>query len=381
MEPAVARPGPPVPIGLVIGQLCHGGAERQLYELVRGLDAHRYRCIVYCLSDVVAPYGPLIERAGAVLRVLPRARHLDLGRVRSLARLLRADRVHLVHAFLFQANAYAWLACRRAGIPRLVTSARNCQGIGHLRDLVNRLAFRGSDAILCNGEAVRAFVRLHYGAPVGRCVVIPNGVDTDRFAPASAPVAGQRVVTVARLVPQKDVELFIEAAVLLHREAPSTRFAIVGDGPSRPDLEALAAARGLGDALAFLGARTDVPEILRSAQVFWLASAVEGLPNVVLEAAASGLPVVARDVGACREIVRHGLTGYLVGTRDPEPFVRHTLPLLADPARAREMGRAGRAVVEDHFSLTQMVRATARLYDELLGTRVPAVAAAATARG
>jgi glycosyltransferase involved in cell wall biosynthesis len=374
------------PVGLVIGQLCHGGAERQLYELVRGLDQSRFRPIVYCLSDVVAPYGPLVEQAGATLRVLPRAGHMETRRLRLLARRFRQDGVRLVHAFLFQANAYTWIARRLAGVPHLITSVRNCQGVGRVRDWANRFAFRASDAIVCNGEAVRTFLRQHYGAPPGRCVVIYNGVDLGRFAPPApadadpAPGNGARsplVVTVARLVPQKDLALFVEAAARLRQAHPTARFAVVGDGPSRPELAALASARGLDGALEFLGARADVPDVLRAADVFWLTSAVEGLPNVVLEAAACGLPVVARDVGACREIVRHGATGYLVSARDPEPFVRYTLPLLQDPSRARAMGRTGRAVAEEQFSLTQMVRATERLYAAALGTPSPAVAVAA----
>lgn len=373
----------PTPIGLVIGQLCHGGAERQLYELVRGLDQDRFRCHVYCLSEAVAPYGPLVERAGAILRVLPRTRHMEAGRLLRLARMFRQDGIRLAHAFLFQANAYAWVARRLARVPHLITSVRNCQGVGLVRDWANRLAFRASDAIICNGEAVKSFVRDHYGAPEGRCVVVYNGVDLARFAPlvpdgaASTDGSAHRLIlTVARLVPQKDVGLFIEAARRLHAAYADARFAIVGDGPSRPELETQVRAAGLEGLVTFLGARTDVPDLLRTADVFWLTSTVEGLPNVVLEAQASGTPVVTRDVGACREIVRHGVTGYLVGARDPEPFVRHTLPLLLDPARARDMGRAGRSAAEQKFSLTQMVRAMERLYDALLGPAHPAVAVA-----
>lgn len=373
----------PASIGLVIGQLCHGGAERQLYELVRGIDQARFRCHVYCLSDVVAPYGPMIERAGGVLRVLPRTRHMEAGRVRRLAHAFRQDGIRLAHAFLFQANAYAWVARRLARVPHLITSVRNCQGVGFVRDWANRFAFRASDAIVCNGEAVRTFVHDHYGAPARRCVVVYNGVDLTRFAPpvpedaaASNGSTSRLILTVARLVPQKDVSLFIEAAARLRAEYAGVRFAIAGDGPSRPDLERLAQARGLEGVVSFLGARSDVPELLRAADVFWLTSAVEGLPNVVLEALASGTPVVTRDVGACREIIRHGATGYLVGARDPEPFVRYTMPLLVDPVRARDMGRAGRAAAEQSFSLTQMVRAMERLYDALLDTAHPAVAVA-----
>jgi glycosyltransferase involved in cell wall biosynthesis len=144
---------------------------------------------------------------------------------------------------------------------------------------------------------------------------------------------------------------------------------VIGDGPGRAALEQAAAGLGLADAVAFLGERADVPDLLRSADVFWLTSAWEGLPNVLLEAQASALPVVARDVGAAREVVRHGVTGYLVEGRDAGEFASRTRGLLAHPEEALAMGRAGRRRVEDAFSLEAMVRSTERLYRDVAGRR------------
>jgi glycosyltransferase involved in cell wall biosynthesis len=114
--------------------------------------------------------------------------------------------------------------------------------------------------------------------------------------------------------------------------------------------------------VSFLGERSDVPALLRAADVFWLTSAWEGLPNVVLEALACGTPVIARDVGAAREIIEHTHHGFLVAERAPEPFVAHTLELLAAPEWARALSDAGRRRVEQTFSVSAMVRATERLY-------------------
>jgi glycosyltransferase involved in cell wall biosynthesis len=168
-------------------------------------------------------------------------------------------------------------------------------------------------------------------------------------------------------VPEKDLSLFLEAAALLRRDYPEARFLVIGDGPCRRDLERAAAALGLGGAVAFLGERTDVPELLDTAHVFWLTSSSEGLPNVLLEAQASAVPVVTRDVGAAREVVRHGVTGYLVPRREAGEFASLTGGLLAAPEQAEAMGRAGRKVVEDLFSLAAMVRATEALYRDVVG--------------
>jgi glycosyltransferase involved in cell wall biosynthesis len=361
--------GRPITIGFVIGQLTYGGAERQLYELVRGLDRRRFRPVVYCLSAHTAPYGGLLESLGVPLAVVPRRRHFEWGRIRALAALMRRDRVDIVHAFLVQANPYAWLATRLARGPRLVTSARNCRTIGRVRDWANRLAFRASDAIICNGGVVRDFIVQRYAAPTDRCVVIHNGVDLDRFAPVEASRNGQRrplILGVGRLVPQKDFELFLDAAALLVRRTPDARFAIAGEGPLRAALQRRAADLGLAQAVEFLGERNDVPDLLRESAVLWLTSEWEGLPNVVLEAGACGTPVIARDAGATREIVRHGVTGYLVRERNPEAFAGSTHELLTDAARRRAMGDAARRVVEEQFSLERMVTGTATLYRTLL---------------
>lgn len=365
-------------IGYVIGQLTYGGAERQLYELSRGLDATRFQCFVYCLSERTFPYGDMIREAGVEVRILKIHGHFDITRILQLASLLRKDRIDILHSFLFHANGYAWPARPLAGVPRLVTSARNCQTVGPLRDWINRLAFQTSDVIICNGEAVRSFIGRQYRAPAEKCAVIYNGVDLERFTPSmevppSVRRSGDRlVITVGRLVPQKDIELFLDAAALLTRKQAGVRFLIVGDGPCRGALERYAAGNGLGRQVAFLGERADVPELLHTADVVWLTSAWEGLSNLLLEAMACAKPIVTRDVGACREIVRHGVNGYLVPKRDAEAFAQHTVGLLTNPVQASEMGQAGRKIAEETFSLSAMIRNTATLYDSLLDSRVGA---------
>jgi glycosyltransferase involved in cell wall biosynthesis len=361
-------------IGYVIGQLTQGGTERQLYELVRAVDRKSFETFVYCLSEKTAPFGDLISKTGAKLRVLRRRCHLDVARMRELASLLRRDRIDIVHSLLFEANAYAWPACFLAGVPHLVTSVRSCNSeLDVLRRWVNRLAFRSSDAVICNGEVVRSFLARYFSVPRQKSIVIHNGIDLDQFQKSSAapttngdPNCDHRVViTVARLVPEKDVNLFIEAAELLSDEYPNVRFVIVGDGPCRSELMRCVSESGLDEKISFFGERDDVPQLLANADVFWLTSKWEGLPNVVLEAMACGKPVVARDVGACRELIKHGETGFLVSARDARQFKEYTLNLFRDPCRRMDMGTAARKLVEDSFSVARMSEATEALYRSL----------------
>ena len=253
-----------------------------------------------------------------------------------------------MHAFLVHANTYAWPAYLLARIPVFITSSRSCHGIGTVRDWVTRLAFQHSDAIICNGEAVRSFIAQHYGVPEEKSVVIYNGLDLNRF-PASLGLSdkeksgssqkNRRIITIGRLVAAKDLTLFLDAAALMIRDKVSAHFMIVGDGSCRDTLEEYATQKGLAEHVSFLGERTDIPELLHGADVFWLTSAWEGLPNVLLEAMACARPVVTRDVGACGELVSHEVSGYLVSERNAEQFSQYTQELLSNPVRAKEMGQ------------------------------------------
>ena len=136
----------PLRVGLVIGQLTYGGAESQLFELARGLAGH-CQPFVYCLSAKDQPYGDRLRQAGVPVRVLQSRGSFDAGRVTALARALREDGIQLVHAFLFLASAYAYLATRIARGIALVTSARNCKPEPHpLRRAIMRRAMRSSAA-------------------------------------------------------------------------------------------------------------------------------------------------------------------------------------------------------------------------------------------
>lgn len=350
---------PAMRVGMVIGQLSTGGAEGQLRALCEGLDPSVAQPTVYCLSDQTEPYGPLLERAGIPLRVVGGGR---LGRVRGLRAALAADRIDVVHAWLFIANAFAWAATRFGG-PPLVTSARNCKRSGRLLDALNRRAFAASDAIIVNSRQVRDYIAHVYAAPTDRIAVVYNAIDLDRFQPPARarPAHAPRVVMVGRLVVQKNPLLFVAAAAALRARLPAVRFQLVGDGPLRGEIEAAARAAGLGDALELAGERHDVPTLLHEADLFWLTSDWEGLPNAVLEAMAAGLPVVATDVGGTAELIEAGVEGYVVRAGDRDALVARSLEILEDPARLAHMRAAARTRAA-RFGRAQMVQATQAVY-------------------
>jgi glycosyltransferase involved in cell wall biosynthesis len=178
-----------------------------------------------------------------------------------------------------------------------------------------------------------------------------------------APLVG----VVGRLEPQKGHAYLLEAWADVRRAAPGARLLVVGDGSLRADLEARALAPALRGSVVFTGFRADVPRVLATLDVLTLPSLYEGMPLTAIEASAMALPVVATAVDGTPEVVRDGETGCLVPPADP-PALAHALrALLADPARARSMGRAGRAHVLARFDLDAQVEATARVYRDAAG--------------
>lgn len=330
--------------------------------LVRELDRARFVPIVYCLSAATEPFGSQIVGSGTTLKILDGS---PVHRVRRLRRELAADGVDLVHSWLYVANAYAGCAHAFARSRPLVTSARNCKVQGRC---ANAFAFRSSRAIVANSGDVAAYIVRQYWAPRAPIRVIHNAIDTTRFRPRCAGESGAQpgpIVTVGRLVGQKNHALFLDAAARLVRQWPQATFMIVGDGPLRAGLEAQARALGLGDRVSFTGERDDVDVVLRAASLFWLTSRWEGMPNVVLEAMASGVPVITTDVSGVRELLRPGIDGFIVTDSDPGQFVEASCRLLGDAERLRDFGAAARARAEE-FSVASVVGAWARLYEELL---------------
>lgn len=351
-------------IALAIGQLTFGGAETQLCELVEGLRPE-CRVTVYCLSGRTEPLGERVKASGAELVAFPSGGGFDLRRVRALRQQIVADRPDVVHAFLYIADAYVWAATlAMAGRPPLVASARNCKVE---KDLVRRVlvgkALRSADTLVCNSEQMAAFAAANYGVDARRTRVVYNGVDVQRFRVGESSRDGAlRIGTVGRIEEQKNLGLFLEVARKFLIKKPNTVFEIVGDGSLRAHFEAQVAALSLGANVRFLGVTSAVPEFLSSLDQFWLTSDWEGTPNVVLEAMASGVAVVATAVGGTPELIDDGSTGSLVAAGDAEAFLDAALAYATNPGLRAKVGAAARSAVMESFSIHAMVETTKQVY-------------------
>jgi glycosyltransferase involved in cell wall biosynthesis len=356
-----------VRIGLVIGQLTYGGAESQVFELARRLAA-RHTVIVYCLSTATVPYGDRLREAGVTVRVIAARGRLDVSRVLRLAQWLRRDEIELAHAFLFIASAYTYLATRLARGVRLVASARNCKAEPNaLRRAVMKRAFRHASAVICNSREAADFAAEHYSAEPRRTRVVYNGVDAERFDVPRTAHPGIRIGTVGRIEAQKNLRVFLRAAAEVASSHTDVAFVVAGEGALRGTMESLAGELGLRTKVSFLGPVSDVPHLLASLDQFWLTSDYEGTPNVVLEAMAAGLPVIATAVGGTPEILEDGRTGILVAPRAVASVVAASRRLLDNPSDTAALGERARAAVKQRFSIAAMTLATEAVYREVAG--------------
>lgn len=284
------------------------------------------------------------------------------------------DVVNAHHQF-FTTTPPALAAAKRLGIPSVLTlHIAGLEDFGGWRGTVSRmyekvLARRlvaRADALVAVSHAVATAADVRPGQAIK---VIPNGVDLERFRPGD-PTTGDpvRFVFVGRLIANKGPDVALEAFRVVNGHKPDTRLAFVGDGPMLPMLERTVRVNGLEDVVEFLGMRDDVAEILRQSDVFVRPSHIEGMPLTILEAMATGLPVVACDVGGVHEIVVHGTTGLIVPPGSKSSVADAMLELLMDQKRRRAMGVAAHERVQGAFSWESTTAANLQLFEDLVGT-------------
>lgn len=374
----------------LLPRLDSGGTERQALQLAAALDPARAvpaLAVLFGGGDFAAeaPPGLAVHRltgAQGWSRALLPAAALRLA---ALARTLRPD---VVCGFQPVTNLLALLA-GRAGGARVVFGMRHSDVDWRRYSLPQHWAARledrlapRADLVIANAESGRRRL-IERGWPQARIAVVPNGVDTRRFAPD--PEAGRRwreargvapdaplLLLAARLDPMKGHEAFLRAAALVRRALPGARFACAGRGDERTlaGLRALAADLGLGEAVLFTGYEPDMPAALAAADLCVSASAYgEGFPNSLAEAMACATPCVATDVGDSAALL--GGTGRVVPPASPALLARAALELLSAPGTA---GPDGRRRVQEHFDVAALARRTMAALEALPPRRRPCAA-------
>ena len=299
--------------------------------------------------------------------------------VGELTRQLRQRRADVLLCHGYKANVLGRLAARKAGVPAVAVS-RGWTGESwrvRLYEAIDRVHMRWMDQVVCVSEAQAVKAR-RAGAEPGRTRVIYNAVDPERFYDLDPlfrakllryfPVAPRRIVGAAgRLSPEKGFDVLVRAAERVVRRDPSVGFVVFGEGACREGLRRQIHEAGLAGSFVLGGFRRDLDRYLPFFDLLALPSHTEGMPNVVLEAFAAGVPVAATAVGGAPEVVEEGLSGFLVPAGDHAALADRIGAALETDERLRDMGMHGRERVHDQFSFAVQARKYRRLFEELKG--------------
>ena len=383
---AVRSSGDPIRVVYCIDNMQVGGTELNALRTAERLDRQRFSISVVCIRD----NGPLMARykeAGIPVHTFPMTSLLGPGAIQQavrLIRLFRTERTDIVHSHDAYTSVYGTFCARLAGVRGVIASRRSWYS-PHLQGRIlraNRVAYRFAHRVVGNSPSVSRLVESEGGISASRIVTIPNFLDEEAFEPL--PIALRRslldelgvpegafvVGIIARLSPVKDHGTLIRAIASLREQIPSLHCVLVGDGPERGAIEALADSLGVRDIVHLAGERTQPPNLHGLFDVSVLCSTTEAFPNSVLEAMAAARPVVATDVGGTPDAVHEGTTGLLVRPSDPSRLADAILRLYREPALRAKLGNAARAAARAGYSADAVIRQVEGLYTRLAGRAV-----------
>ena len=376
----------PLSLGVLTSTLAIGGAEQLLLELLRRLDPGRLRPRLYLLGEP-GPIGQEIIGLG-----LPWQAHLRRGpmgalTIPNLAQAFARDKVQALLLINHRnALAYGVPAAALAGLAPVVNweneTFKRYRFHGAFM-LLRRLLMARVDAVVAAARGHRLYIAEHEHVPLVKVTCIPNGVDGSRFtselSPEQAkarlgiPVSREVAGILAALRPDKAHEVFLEAAAKVVSEGLEAHFLIIGDGPRREALEALASRLGLTDRVSFLGFRRELGDIFAAMDLGVLSSMPrqETLSVAALEIMSAGVPMVATRVGFMSEIVIPGRTGLLVAPGEAQDLGRAMAELLRDDSRRLAMGQAAQDMVAREYGLDSMARSFEDLFQTLRSKKNP----------
>jgi sugar transferase (PEP-CTERM/EpsH1 system associated) len=351
-----------------------GGMENGIINVANGLPADQFRVSI-CALDSQETFSKKIRRPDSAYYLVPKKEGIEWLLIWRLVKLFLNARVDVVHSHNWGSFLYAVLAARLAGIP--IVHGEHGKNLAELNEnnrpklWAKRILGRSVDRLVTVSQAIAAEWADH-GIPRRQIECIPNGVDVERFQPRSEkrefrrsfglPEGGFLIGSVGRLDPIKDYETLVSAFAPLALQFPESYLAFLGNGPCEPTLRARAASLGISDRIFWPGRRPDPQNFLASLDIFVLPSVSEGMSNVVLEAMASGLPVVCADLLAHREVFAPNEEGLVFSPGDAQGLTEVLAALVEDPERRAALGAAAHRRVLARFNLQRMIGDYERLY-------------------
>jgi len=365
----------------IIGQIGVGGCERQLLELCRRMDRGTFESGVCYDSPDPQNTPEAFEHAGVRLYYVNKFGGISLWRFfLTLRGFIRDFRPDIIHTWQYSPNCWGRLAGLSCGYTGFICSERSATRFPTaLRAF--EMVFGRRTLYVVNTKAVADALRRSTGCPRDRIRVVYNAVEMPAIegerarrevrAELGLPPEVPLVLTVGRLTRAKNYPMFFRVARRVLQERPEVVFLAAGHGEEEARLRALHERMGLGPSVRMLGLRRDVPRLMAAADVFCLCSDWEGFPNVLVEAMASGLPVVTTDFAGVREILDKDGTrmGVLVDRNRDDQMSARVLDLLCDAAGRQDLGRKGREYVSQRFSWSRLTQEMERLYSDFLRGR------------
>lgn len=348
------------------GTLGCGGAERQLYYILRALKEAGAAVRLLTLTRDEFWEQP-IRDLGVPITWVGKAKS-RLARLATIVGALRSDRPQIIQSQHFYTNLYAAGAARALGI-RELGALRNDGRSEVLANgaLLGRMSLRIPRSLAANSKSAINWA-VSAGRPTQRLEFLPNVVDPPKHSDFERlPETTFRLLCVGRLHRQKRIDIFLKAVARIRASNHRVQAVVAGEGPERESLDRLRHELGLPpNTIEFIGHAPDPAVLYQKADALVLTSDWEGTPNVVLEAMANGLPVIATHVGGLPEIVQEGTTGFLIPPGDVNMLVRRALQLLDDPAIRVRQGRCAREYVLRHHSPCVLPVRLQEIYDAVL---------------
>lgn len=357
----------------------HGGPERQMLGLARGLmDDVRTTFVSFPEQGRCRSFLAMARQQGFETVTLQRDTPRFRQSIREITEVLEQLSADLLLCHGYKASLLGRPAARRVGIPAVAVSrgwtAENWRV--RLYEWIDRLHLRFMDQVVAVSQAQAEKV-LRAGVSRDKVRVIPNAIDPERFVDPDPRYRikleklfrtpkSHLIATAGRLSPEKGFDVFIAAAARVLEAQPDVGFVIFGHGSLKPMLQQQITFQGLGSSVVLGGFRNDLDRFLPQLDLFVLPSHTEGLPNVVLEACAAGVPVVATEVGGTPEIIEEGVSGLLCPPGDADALAARILEAIEDEEKLREMGFQGRQRVLEQFTFSSQVQEYRKLFASLL---------------
>jgi glycosyltransferase involved in cell wall biosynthesis len=353
-----------------------GGSETVLAYIAKNLDNDRYGSLVCLLGE-----GWLTEylrRLAVKYTIIENKFSYDPVFLFKLARLIKSEKIDLVHSHEFMMNVYGSVASRLAGVPMIGTIHGKVYFTEkRSRIFAYKIAVAASSRIITVSEDLKKYFMENVGLRSDRKITtIYNGIDLEKYVmkgtmddlrcrlgiPPDAIIVG----TVGSLFKVKGLPYLLKAVDIIKNSFPGIRLLVAGEGHETSYLRRLIEKMNLHDTVTLLGFRDDIPDLLNLFDIYVCSSLSEGLSLSILEAMASGRPVVATRVGGNPELIVDGDNGYLVAPQNPEELAAKILFLISDRDSRERMGNRGRQIAEQKFSLRTMIEKYQNLYEELL---------------